>query len=80
MKMAKLSLVALLSVGALSSVNAADTLADAFKNGKVNGTLEAWYWDRDFQTPNTHEDILNVGLKLSYVTDTFMGFFGGATL
>ncbi len=80
MKMAKLSLVALLSVGALSSVNAADTLTDAFKNGKINGTLEAWYWDRDFQTPNTHEDILNVGLKLSYVTDTFMGFFGGATL
>jgi imipenem/basic amino acid-specific outer membrane pore len=80
MKIAKLSLAALLAVGAFTSLNAADTLADAFKNGKVNGTLEAWYWDRDFQTPNTHEDILNVGLKLSYVTDTFMGFFGGATL
>lgn len=80
MKLARLSLAALMAVGALTSLNAADTLADAFKNGKVAGTLEAWYWDRDFQTPNTHESILNVGLKLSYVTDTYMGFFGGATL
>jgi hypothetical protein len=80
MKMAKLSLAALMTVGALTSMNAADTLADAFKNGKTTGTLEAWYWDRDMQAGNTHDDILNVGLKLSYTTDTFHGFFMGATL
>jgi hypothetical protein len=69
-----------MTVGALTSMNAADTLADAFKNGKTTGTLEAWYWDRDMQAGNTHDDILNVGLKLSYTTDTFHGFFMGATL
>lgn len=80
MKIAKLSLAALIAVGAFSSLNAAETLADAFKNGKVNGTLEAWYWDRDMQSNGKHEDLLNLGLKLSYTTDTFYGFFGGVTL
>lgn len=80
MKLGRLSLAAMMAVGALTSVNAADTLADAFKNGKVNGTLEAWYWDRDMQANGKHEDLLNLGLKLSYTTDTFNGFFGGVTL
>lgn len=68
-----------MAVGALSSLSAADTLADAFKNGKVNGTLEAWYWDRGY-AGSKNENIFNAGLKLSYTTDTFNGFFGGATL
>ena len=46
MRFVKLSLAAVLVAGMTSSSFAADTLADAFKNGKVNGTLKAWYWDR----------------------------------
>ncbi|MDD2383576.1 MAG: OprD family outer membrane porin [Sulfurospirillaceae bacterium] len=80
MKLDRLSLAAMMVVGALTSVNAADTLADAFKNGTVKGTLEAWYWDRDMQVNGKHEDLLNLGLKLSYTTDTFYGLFGGVTL
>ncbi len=39
MKLAKLSLVAMVVAGLASSSFAADTLADAFKNGKVTGEL-----------------------------------------
>ena len=47
MKLAKLSLAAMVVAGlASSSFAASDTLADAFKNGKVNGELRAWYFDR----------------------------------
>ena len=47
MKLAKLSLAAMVVAGLASSSFAADTLADAFKNGKVNGELRAWYFDRE---------------------------------
>lgn len=79
MKLAKLSLAALMTVGALTSLNAADTLADAFKNGKLKGTLEAWYWDRDVAAANEHEGLLAVGVKLNYITDTLYGFNLGVT-
>ena len=41
MKLAKLSLAAIVVAGLASSSFAADTLADAFKNGTVNGELKA---------------------------------------
>ena len=41
MKLAKLSLVAMVVAGLASGSFAADTLADAFKNGKVSGELRA---------------------------------------
>ena len=48
MKLAKLSLVAMVVAGlASSSFAESSTLADAFKNGKVTGELRAWYFDRD---------------------------------
>ena len=47
MKLAKLSLAAMVVAGLASSSFAADTLADAFKNGKVSGELRAWYFDRE---------------------------------
>jgi hypothetical protein len=48
MKLAKLSLAAIVVAGlASSSFAESTTLADAFKNGKVNGELRAWYFDRD---------------------------------
>jgi len=83
MKWAKLSIVTMMVLGLGSQMYAADTLADAFKNGKVNGTLKAWYWDNDeegnFYSKASHENIFNVGIELGYVTDTFYGFRFGTT-
>ena len=77
MKLAKLSLAAMVVAGLATSSFAADTLADAFKNGKVNGELRAWYFDRD--TGTTSEDLFHTGVVLGYVTDSLYGLSLGAT-
>jgi len=75
MKLAKLSLAAIVVAGLASSSFAADTLADAFKKGTVTGELKAYYFDRDNGAPGAKsEGILNTGLMLNYKTDTFYGF------
>ena len=92
MKLAKLSLAAMVVAGLASSSFAADTLADAFKNGKVNGELRAWYFDREGSPTadptktvankggkDINSDIFNTGVVLGYVTDSFYGFKLGAT-
>ncbi len=78
MKLAKLSLAAMVVAGLASSSFAADTLADAFKNGKVSGELRAWYFDRD--TGATSEDIFNTGVVLGYTTDSLYGLSLGLTV
>ena len=72
MKLAKLSLAAIVVAGLASSSFAADTLADAFKEGKVSGALKAYYFDRDDGVDD--EGILNFGLMLNYKTGSFYGF------
>lgn len=72
MKLAKLSLVAIVVAGLASSSFAADTLADAFKEGKVSGALKAYYFDKDNGTSS--EGIVNFGLLLNYKTASFNGF------
>jgi imipenem/basic amino acid-specific outer membrane pore len=83
MKLAKLSLAAMVVAGLASSSFAADTLADAFKNGKVSGELKAWYFDQTAdQVKNGHannSNITTLGLTLGYVTDSFYGFSLGTT-
>jgi imipenem/basic amino acid-specific outer membrane pore len=84
MKLAKLSLAAVIVAGLTSSSFAADTLADAFKNGKVSGELRAWYFARDtgdavVSAKKGDADIINTGLILGYITDQFYGFKMGAT-
>lgn len=84
MKLAKLSMVAITVLGLGGHVYAADTLADAFKNGKVAGTLKAWYWDRTDEgnfggTAQHNENITNFGIELNYVTDSLYGFRTGFT-
>jgi hypothetical protein len=93
MKLAKLSLVAMVVAGLASSSFAADTLADAFKNGKVTGELRAWYFDRDTDNlnPSTstpgatgtvgkgNADLFSTGVILGYVTDPLYGLSLGAT-
>jgi len=92
MKLTKLSLTAMVIAGLTSSSFAADTLADAFKNGKVSGELKAWYFDKDTEKLNSPTaptsvlkdtaksgEIFNTTVVLSYVTDTLYGFNLGAT-
>jgi len=88
MKLAKLSLAAIVVAGLASSSFAADTLADAFKNGKVSGELRAYYFDRDTDVPKSDttwdrkkgdSNIINMGVILNYVTDSFYGFKVGGT-
>lgn len=92
MKLVNLSLAAILAAGFASSSFAADTLADAFKNGKVSGELRAWYFDKDSDKLDSSSSptkvmkdtektgsILNTVAILNYVTDTFYGFNLGAT-
>ena len=79
MKLAKLSLAAIVVAGlATSTFAASDTLADAFKNGKVNGELRAWYFDKD--TGSADANLFSTGLVLGYVTDSFNGLTFGATM
>lgn len=80
MKLAKLSLAAIVVAGLTSGSFAADTLADAFKNGKVSGELRAYYFDRDTGDANTgtakkgNASIFNTGVVLGYVSDSLYGF------
>ncbi|QIR76526.1 outer membrane porin, OprD family [Sulfurospirillum diekertiae] len=79
MKLAKLSLAAIVVAGlASSSFAESTTLADAFKNGKVNGELRAWYFNRDNGTAT--ENIFNTGVDLTYVTDSLYGLSLGLTM
>ena len=95
MKLAKLSLVAMVVAGLASSSFAADTLADAFKNGKVTGELRAWYFDRDTGNANPatsipggapagtlgkgNADLFSTCVILGYITDPLYGLSFGAT-
>lgn len=85
MKLAKLSLVAIVVAGLTSSSFAADTLADAFKNGKLTGELKAYYFDRDTGDANNvsaekgDASIFVTGVTLNYITDSFNGFKMGTT-
>lgn len=77
MKLANLSLAAILVVGFAANSFAADTLAGAFKDGKVKGDLKAYYFDRN--TGSSSASIINFGLLLNYVTGSYKGFSMGLT-
>lgn len=87
MKLAHLSLATLVMAGLTTSSFAADTLADAFKNGQVSGELRAYYFDREGSpdlatTANqkVNSDIFTTGVILKYITDNFYGFKLGLTM
>lgn len=77
MKLAKLSLAAIAAVSLSTSVFAADNLAQAFKEGKISGTLQAYYFDTDNGVKD--QDIFDLGLDLSYKTAALNGFTAGFT-
>lgn len=93
MKWVKLSVVTIAIAGMASSLFAAETLVDAFKNGKASGELRAWYFDKDTEKLNSSTtptsvltdtaksgDILNTALIVNYVSDAFYGLKLGATM
>lgn len=80
MKLAKLSLALIIVAGLATSSYGADSLADAFKNGKIKGELRAWYFDRHVEkAPASSAGIFNNAVILNYVTDKFYGFSLGGT-
>lgn len=80
MKLAKLSLAAVLVAGFTASSFAAETLADAFKNGNVSGELKTWYFEKDSTNSHGNVDIINAGITLGYITDSLYGFRMGMTM
>ena len=77
MKLAKLSLAAMVVAGLASSSFAADTLADAFKQGSVNGELKAYYFAND--NDGDKDSIFTTGLLLGYKTASFYGLSANFT-
>ncbi len=65
----------------LVSANAADSLEDAFKDGKFRGHIRAFYIDRYWQgaleSAKTDYDAFAVGVDLHYETGSFYGFSAG---
>lgn len=84
MKGVAYSFMALVCCGMVSTdALAGDTLSDAFKNGKVSGELKAYYFNLDVNQPsrNAYLDasLLDMGVKLGYITDSFYGLKLGTT-
>jgi len=79
MKLAKLSLAAIVVAGLATSSFAADTLEGAFNEGKVTGAIQAYYWTKDTGTGGYDADIFTSALDLSYETGKFYGFGMKAT-
>jgi len=81
-KFARLSLIASLAIGSLSSsLFAADTIADAFANGKFKGELKSYYFAQDFDSASGNKDssIWANGGMFNYVTDSYNGIVLGGT-
>jgi len=74
MKLVKLSLATIMAFS--TSAFAADTVKEAFENGKVSGAVQAAYWNRD---KGTDANIVNFGLDVSYETASFYNFAAKAT-
>ena len=68
----------------LISANATESLDEAFKNGKFNGHIRAFYIDRNWQgaleSAKTDYDAFAVGVDLHFETASFYGFSAGIGL
>lgn len=80
-KIVKMSLVAAVAVAGLQTgALAADTLADAFANGKVKGSVKAYYFSKTYDNATTKDaSILVTGGQLGYKTEAFNGLSLGTT-
>ncbi len=82
-KFAKMSLVTAIAVtGMASSLVAAETLSEAFSNGKLKGSLKSYYFAQDVDNEtaaNKDSSIWANGGHLNFVTDSYKGFVLGTT-
>lgn len=77
MKRIKLSLIAIGAISMLSSLNA-NTLSEAFSNGKVSGELKSQYFQKESNAGQS-VNIWTNGLNLSYITADYNGLTAGVT-
>jgi hypothetical protein len=80
-KLIKKSLIATLAITSITSSSfAADSLVEAFSNGKVKGEIKSYYFDENYDSASSSNNSIWVnGGKLNYVTDSFMGAKIGTT-
>lgn len=80
-KLTKRSLVAAFLLAGLSSQSfAAESLSEAFTNGKVKGELKSYYFDESYDSASASDNsVWANGIKLGYVTDSFKGLKLGTT-
>jgi|LGOV01.1.fsa_nt_gb hypothetical protein len=74
MKIYRLSLVTALTIGLATGALAENSLADAFKNGKINGELKSFYINTDNDGATPDKDALAIGGIIKYETAKFYGF------
>ncbi|MDR1284767.1 MAG: OprD family outer membrane porin [Campylobacteraceae bacterium] len=73
----KTTISALTLIAFSSSVNAADSLIDVFRDGNMTGELRSYYFNQ--KIGGKKADILDLAIRLNYKTDFYYGFQGGAT-
>lgn len=80
-KIAKLSLIASIAIGTMStSLSAADSISEAFTNGKFKGSLKSYYFAQTFDDSATKDSSIWVnGGSFNYVTDSYKGISLGGT-
>lgn len=81
-KLIKKSLIATLAITSITTSSfAADSLSEAFTNGKIKGDIKSYYFDENYDSAKTSDNSIWVnGGSLNYVTDSFMGAKLGTTL
>jgi len=77
MKLIKLSLVGISILSLSTNVFSADSLTDAFKEGKVNGQLKSYFIDTAYNGTQSDKDAFAIGGILKYTTGDFKGFSAG---
>ncbi|MBU3015628.1 porin [Poseidonibacter lekithochrous] len=80
-KIAKSSLATAIAItGFTSSVYAADSISEAFSNGKVKGSVKSYYFAQDFDGAGKNDSsIWANGGSLNFVTDSYKGLVLGST-
>lgn len=80
--MKKIIALSALTIGLLSSANAADDLSSMFSQGKTSGQIRMFHIDREYQGSSgatTHRNATAIGGHLKFVSDDYNGLrFGTA--
>lgn len=78
-KVIKISVISTLALTTSITNVSADTLSEAFANGKIKGEIKSIYSSSNFLGNSKTDNISTVGGSLGYITSDFYGFSAGAT-